>query len=701
MVIKETLKEVRNEYKEFVRSHYPSVAENTVDTYVSDSFYLYNNDIEPSFWRCFENEESMNHAEMELISYYDKNIWGDKGNKLAKYYYGKLDLLKSFFDEEYGGVKNRIGDEYYAESILYDNCKKTMLGELSNEDAVKKMVEMVPHFSANSDKMLISTFMAMMDGRVYKRRSNTEITLYFANRIAADFGIDGLVKSLVSIRNNILYFYEQTGNKSDGLRNGCRKIAEHYGVDVDFSDSIFDEIIPKQNTDPALAEDNDKIQYWVYSAGAQSENWESDYTEGVMAVDWPDMGDLSLYNSKEEIRSKVQTISDSENGHTNDILSMWQFANDIKPGDVIFVKRGINKIIGRGYVLSEYTYDNTRKSYCSVRRVKWTDNGDWNSPVKLPVKTLTNITSFVNQVEMMSELFDEEIVDKPEYDEYTEHDFLTDVFMSKERYDKLKRLVLKKKNIILQGAPGVGKTFAAKRLAYSIIGEKDTKRVQMVQFHQSYSYEDFIMGYRPSIDGSGFELKEGVFYQFCKEAEEDERDHFFIIDEINRGNISKIFGELFVLIEMDKRNVKVQLLYNDEMFSVPPNVHIIGMMNTADRSLAMLDYALRRRFAFFNMLPAFNVDGFIKYQQGKANTKFDSLINTVKELNSFIDSDDNLGPGFEIGHSYFVEKAGIDDEWLSSVVEFELIPLLDEYWFDEPKKVEIWSKKLKDSINEE
>ena len=183
------------------------------------------------------------------------------------------------------------------------------------------------------------------------------------------------------------------------------------------------------------------------------------------------------------------------------------------------------------------------------------------------------------------------------YPEYTVENFLDDVYMSEDDYTRLVGLLRNKKNIILQGAPGVGKTYAAKRLAYSIMGVKDVERVMMVQFHQSYSYEDFIMGFRPSA--TGFELKKGAFYNFCKKAEVDsDNEYFFIIDEINRGNLSKIFGELFMLIENDKRGNALQLLYSDEKFAVPKNVYIIGMMNTADRSLAMLDYALRRGLLF-------------------------------------------------------------------------------------------------------
>ena len=256
-----------------------------------------------------------------------------------------------------------------------------------------------------------------------------------------------------------------------------------------------------------------------------------------------------------------------------------------------------------------------------------------------------------------------------------------------------------KKNIILQGAPGVGKTFAAKRLAYSIMGVKDKDRIMMVQFHQSYSYEDFIMGFRPSA--TGFELKKGAFYNFCKNAETDsDNDYFFIIDEINRGNLSKIFGELFMLIETDKRGIELQLLYSDERFSVPANVYIIGMMNTADRSLAMLDYALRRRFAFIDLKPGFETEGFRTYRIGLENDKFNHLIAAVETLNNVIAADDSLGEGFCIGHSYFcnLNPDNLDDQALSAIVEFELIPLLKEYWFDEPTKVRDWSNNLRSAI---
>ena len=277
---------------------------------------------------------------------------------------------------------------------------------------------------------------------------------------------------------------------------------------------------------------------------------------------------------------------------------------------------------------------------------------------------------------------------------FSKNDFLNEVFIHEEEYDKLRYLLLSKKNVILQGAPGVGKTFAAKRLAYSIMGEKDESKIEMVQFHQNYTYEDFIMGYKPTENG-GFAIKPGIFYQFCKKAADDkDRPYFFVIDEINRGNLSKIFGELLMLIESDYRDTNIKLAYRDEDFYVPSNLYIIGMMNTADRSLAMIDYALRRRFSFFEMDPSFISDGFKSYQEALNNDRFNRIIDAVIQLNEVIAKDDSLGVGFCIGHSYFCNQKEFDDMWLSNVVEFDIIPMLREYWFDNEKKFREESEKL-------
>lgn len=279
---------------------------------------------------------------------------------------------------------------------------------------------------------------------------------------------------------------------------------------------------------------------------------------------------------------------------------------------------------------------------------------------------------------------------------YTKTNFLTEVFITNDIYDDIVRTLDRKKNIILEGAPGVGKTYAARRLAYSIMGTKDSSRIKMVQFHQSYSYEDFIVGYRPT--DKGFELRYGAFYSLCKQASLDaNHKYFFIIDEINRGNLDRIFGELFMLIEADKRGGDgIQLLYSDEMFSVPNNLYIIGLMNTADRSLAMLDYALRRRFAFIELEPGFSTDGFKLYEASLRNKHFDELIACVRQLNDAIAADDSLGKGFRIGHSFFCNLNPISaEESLSEIVNYEIVPLIREYWFDETEKAEKWAADLR------
>lgn len=456
------------------------------------------------------------------------------------------------------------------------------------------------------------------------------------------------------------------------------------------------------DTPPVITE---KKKYWIYAPGEGSSMWDEFYSKGIMGINWDELGDLKKYKTKDAMKAQMKILYGDKYSYKNAGHATWQFANDLKPGDVVFAKKGLSKIIGRGIVTSDYIFDDGRNEYKHIHQVNWTHNGEWDHEGQIVMKTLTDITPYTDYYRRLEEMItmtagdNDDAIDSAAYDSYTKDDFLSEVYLSEERYNTLVGLLKRKKNIIFQGAPGVGKTFTAERLAYSIMEVKDTSRIKVIQFHQSYSYEDFIMGYRP--DGNGFSLKTGPFYDFCKEAEPDDREYFFIIDEINRGNLSKIFGELLMLIENDKRGVKhsIQLLYKDEQFYVPENVYIIGMMNTADRSLAMIDYALRRRFVFFELEPAFNQEGFRTYQSSIANRKFDALISTVCSLNQVIAEDPSLGSGFRIGHSYFCTNDIVNDEWLASVVEYELLPLINEYWFDEAAKVEQWTQKLRGAIH--
>ena len=249
---------------------------------------------------------------------------------------------------------------------------------------------------------------------------------------------------------------------------------------------------------------------------------------------------------------------------------------------------------------------------------------------------------------------------------YTHEQAQQDLFIESGHFTRLLKSIKSGKNLILQGPPGTGKTFIARRIAWYLIGRKDNRNIEMVQFHQSYAYEDFVEGFRPTKEG-GFDLKPGVFRRFCERAlDNSDKPHVFIIDEINRGNLSRVFGELLMLIEADKRSetYAVMLPYSDTLFHVPDNVYLLGMMNTADRSLALVDYALRRRFAFGTLQPAYATEyGREAFEQHLAEKGADHslarrICDRVGKLNEKIAKDKELGRGFCIGHSYFVPGKG-------------------------------------------
>jgi 5-methylcytosine-specific restriction enzyme B len=335
--------------------------------------------------------------------------------------------------------------------------------------------------------------------------------------------------------------------------------------------------------------------------------------------------------------------------------------------------------------------------------------GDWVLPSDLlgPAKTLTEIKKYPRMVRRYFQLMEgesEQEADGSVPDTYSVKDATEDLFLEPEEFGRILDTLGRKKNVVLQGPPGVGKTYMARKLAWALIGRKDPTKVGFVQFHQSYAYEDFVQGWRPNEQG-GFQLHHGAFHRFCTRAREDGGNpHVFIIDEINRANLSRAFGELMMLVEGDKRGPShaIPLTYSpDESFYVPENVHVVGLMNTADRSLALVDYALRRRFSFVDLEPAFGRDRFMSYlvEVGVPEALVNRIDGRMRELNDAIRRDRrNLGPGFEVGHSYFVpgpEDQNLDDAWYTAIVETEVAPLLREYWFDRPDQADDHIRRLR------
>lgn len=448
-----------------------------------------------------------------------------------------------------------------------------------------------------------------------------------------------------------------------------------------------------------------------------TEYWDECFHHGKMILGYGQIGDIARFASKEKLTEELNRLYKTDFSASSRWPGwLWKFAHQIKPGDIIYAKSGTRSIRGVGRVTAGYRYTDTPLTEHFNHELSI----DWLRTETFTVQDEGEIFGRMQTLQSLGldkQCLLEQIYPVPPEENapaeqpsapiapdpaarYSKEDFLREVFVSPAELNRMLAVLDYKSNLILQGAPGVGKSFLAKRLAYAYAGEKADACIRMVQFHHSYSYEEFIEGFRPGKNGE-FVLTRGSFYNFCKQAGENpNRPHFYIIDEINRGDLNKIFGEAFLLLEKDKRGQQIQLLYSKEMFTIPANVHLIGMMNTADHNIALMDHALHRRFGFIDIPPAFSRDGFRRHIGYAPATRLTAILNLVENLNADITEDTALGKGYRIGHSYFcpANPAELTDERLQLIVEFELIPLLAEYWCEEPQKAQEWSDKLRDAV---
>jgi Cdc6-like AAA superfamily ATPase len=723
-----------------------------------------------------------------------------------------IGLVKSYIPKFYDGSNNKL----LAQDILYTMLQK----ETNNEEVFEIIEEFVEQGKTTNLKTnsypktfnglnLKVSFGQGVPARIpwigLTKSPNTiskgiyPVFLFYKefNKLILAYGISETEKSefnWINTENHktIKEWHLKEFNKNPD-RYGASFVKGVYDLNIALDKELIEkdlkEIISEYNK-LSFGSNYNKRQYWIYQPGKDALRWSDFYEEGIMGINWDELGDLKIYKSRIELRESLINNFGGEGSKKNDVSANDDFANKIRIDDIIIAKKGISTYLGYGYVSSEYYYDKDALDFKSRRKVNWIKKGEWIADHKIAIKTLTDISGDSKYIENVSKLIGIEMEEhKPKIlkqnevfnqilygppgtgktyrlqKEYFDKFTIKETALSREQFlenlvqdlswwqvisiavldlksakvndihnhelVKAKEKISNSKtirptiwgqlqyhtvldcqnvnvvnraeplffykdedskwsidNILLEQTFPEAFEILAKSKNFKADFNNSIKNYEFVTFHQSFSYEDFIEGIKPKLDDSekdvSFEIKDGVFKKLCIKAEADlSNDYAIFIDEINRGNVSAIFGELITLIENDKRigganEIKVRLPYSKKEFGVPSNLYIIGTMNTADRSVEALDTALRRRFSFTEIMPDSTLLNKIEFK----GFTLGQVLETINErIEVLLDRDHT------IGHSYFLKLESGDVEGLKSVFANNIIPLLQEYFYHDYEKI--------------
>jgi 5-methylcytosine-specific restriction protein B len=445
-----------------------------------------------------------------------------------------------------------------------------------------------------------------------------------------------------------------------------------------------------------------KAQLWKIAPGEKARLWQQCLDGGFICIGWEEIGDMRHYTDAKVFKEKYRELHGSHHGWKE----IWDFAKEMKKGDVIVANNGLNSIVGLGTVTGDYRYDESRAEYKHCLTVRWDVTSQF--PVPEAAKVITK-NWFQGTVKRLSRGEYNQLLINGKTGEGTggqdviptmtpnsQHSRYADIckktFLPESFFADCERLLEAKKQIVLQGAPGTGKTFVAEQLAVLWAGDK--KRVKVVQFHESYGYEDFVHGIKPERDPvtaqTAFVPTPGIFLRFCEEIEKDKSTpkprYVMLIDEINRAKTARVFGELLYLLEYRDKEVELQ---NGTCFSIPSNLYIVGTMNTTDKSIALVDYALRRRFAFVDLVPVKNGQSVVlrKWLESNGISNAAEVESLFIALNFAIAQKDEA---LMVGHSFFMPKQAVEEkrfspELLRFMWDYYILPLIAEYEYQAPR----------------